>query len=311
MTDPWMVPAGQEATPLLGAGSKLMSVTHTTSYHYGAPVYESSHAFRLRPVQDRFQEVLDHTLSVSVPGRSRELEDVFGNHTVHYEIGQPYTELIIEAKSVVRVHSGAGLAGPSPLPEASIPIPWMPWQSQMMMPYLLPPELEPSRLYELSDYARTFVYRNGHHLVGSLLDMTRTLNWDIAYVPGVTDLDTTPYEVYKDRRGVCQDYANLLICLARLERVPARYRVGYLHTGGDYENKLQAEASHAWVEVYLPSQGWKGLDPTNGVPVTLDHIRVAVGRNYRDATPTSGVIKVGGGGETLNVSVRVEVLEGA
>jgi transglutaminase-like putative cysteine protease len=97
--------------------------------------------------------------------------------------------------------------------------------------------------------------------------------------------------------------------LARLERVPARYRVGYIHTGGDYENQLQAEASHAWVEVYLPSQGWKGLDPTNGIAVMLDHIRVAAGRNYRDGTPTSGVIKSGGGGETLNVSVKVEALE--
>jgi transglutaminase-like putative cysteine protease len=311
MTDWVAAEADQGAPPLLEPASRLYSVTHTTSYTYSAPVYESAHAFRLRPVHDRFQEVLDHQLLVSVPGRSRELEDVFGNHAVHYEISQPYTELIIEAKSTVRVHAGAGLAGPSPLPEASIPIPWMPWQSQMMMPYLLPPELEQSQLYELSDFARTFVYRNGHNLVASLLDMTRSLFQEIEYVPGATMLETTPFEVYRGRQGVCQDFANLLICLSRLERVPARYRVGYLHTGGNYENKIQAEASHAWVEVYLPSQGWKGLDPTNGVPVMLDHIRVAGGRNYRDATPTSGVIKVGGGDETLNVSVRVEVLEGA
>ena len=265
MTDPLTVPLEDGSPPLLEAASRLYSVTHTTTYHYDSAVHESAHAFRLRPVHDRFQEVLDHQLRVSVPGRSRELEDVFGNHAVHYEITEPYTELVIEARSVVRVHSGAGLAGPSTLPEASIPIPWMPWQSQMMMPYLLPPELEQSQLYELSDYARTFVYRNGHDLVGSLLDMTRSLHAEIGYVPGVTQLDTTPFEVYKGREGVCQDFANLLICLARLERVPARYRVGYLHTGGDYENKLQAEASHAWVEVYLPSQGWKGLDPSRFV----------------------------------------------
>lgn len=309
MTDPMATAA--EAPVLPGSDVRVYSVTHTTVYRYGAPVHESAHAFRLRPVHDRFQEVLDHRLAVSVPGRSRELEDVFGNQTVHYEISQPYSELIIEAKSVVRVHAGAGLAGPSQLPEASIPIPWMPWQSQMMMPYLLPPELEQSELYELSDYARTFVHRNGHNLVLSLLDMTRSLNQEIAYVPGATQLETTPFEVYKGKRGVCQDFANLLICLARLERVPARYRVGYIHTGSNYANKIQAEASHAWVEVYLPSQGWKGLDPTNGLYVTLDHIRVATGRNYRDATPTSGVIKAGGGNETLEVDVKVEVLEGA
>jgi transglutaminase-like putative cysteine protease len=90
--------------------------------------------------------------------------------------------------------------------------------------------------------------------------------------------------------------------------VPARYRVGYIYTGGNYENKLQAEASHAWAEAYLPLEGWRGLDPTNGVAVGLDHIRVATGRNYRDATPTSGVIKAGGG-EQLLVSVRVDVQE--
>jgi len=300
-----------DVSGLDGAASRLYSVTHTTTYRYSAPVHQSAHAFRLRPVHDRFQEVLEHQLSVSVPGQSRELEDVFGNQTVRYEISEPYSELVIEAKSVVRVHGGAGLAGLSPFPEASIPIPWMPWQSQMMMPYLLPPELQQSELYELSDYARFFVYRNGHDLVSSLLDMTRSLNQTITYEPGVTQLETTPYEVYKDRRGVCQDFANLLICLARLERVPARYRVGYIHTGGGYENQMQSAASHAWVEVYLPSQGWKGLDPTNGVYVTLDHVRVATGRNYRDATPTSGVIKVGGGGEELDVSVKMEVLEGA
>jgi transglutaminase-like putative cysteine protease len=294
---------------LLGAISRLYSVTHTTSYRYGAPVFESSHVFRLRPVHDRFQEVVEHDLSISVPGRLREIEDVFGNHVVQYEVTEPYVELVIEARSVVRVHAAAGLAGPSDMARPSIPIPWMPWQSQMMLPYLLPPELEESELRELGDYARSFVIRNGHDLAYTLLDITRTLNYEVTYEPGVTQLETTPFEVYKGRRGVCQDFANLLICLARLERVPARYRVGYIHTGGNYENKMQAEASHAWAEAYLPNQGWKGFDATNGVPVSLDHIRVATGRNYRDATPTSGVIKSGGGNETLDVSVKVEVLE--
>jgi transglutaminase-like putative cysteine protease len=248
---------------------------------------------------------------VSVPGRAREFNDVFGNHAVQYLIAEPYTELNIVATSVVRVHAGTGLAAPSQMARASIPIPWMPWQSQMMMPYLLPPELDESELHELARYAKSFVIRNGFDLVYALLDMTRTLNFEVSYEPGSTRLETTPFEVYKGRRGVCQDFANLLICLARLEHVPARYRVGYIHTGGNYQNKIQAEASHAWTEAYIPFQGWKGLDPTNGVPVGLDHIRVAAGRNYRDATPTSGVIKVGGGGETLEVSVRVESLDGA
>jgi len=289
--------------------SRLYRVTHTTTYRYASPVERSTHVFRLRPVHDRHQEVVEHDLSVSVPGISSEVEDVFGNQVVHFDTTEPYTSLEIVARSVVRVYAGADGGGGTPVRQMSIPILWMPWQSQMMLPYLLPPELEESELLELSAYARGFVDRNGHNLWATLLDLTRTLHGEMAYRPGMTQLETTPFEVYRVKHGVCQDFANLLICLARLERVPARYRVGYIHTGTDYENQMQADASHAWAEAYLPQQGWRGLDPTNGIAVGLDHIRVATGRNYRDATPTSGVIKGGGGGEQLSVSVRVDVLD--
>jgi transglutaminase-like putative cysteine protease len=83
---------------------------------------------------------------------------------------------------------------------------------------------------------------------------------------------------------------------------------GYIYTGPKNPNQRQSEASHAWVQVYLPEVGWKGFDPTNGVLTQTEHMRVAVGRNYVDATPTSGTIFVGGGGETLEVDVRVEPL---
>jgi transglutaminase-like putative cysteine protease len=139
--------------------------------------------------------------------------------------------------------------------------------------------------------------------------MNLTIYRDFKYVSGSTTLATTPFDVYCNRRGVCQDFANLLICLARLLSIPARYRVGYIYTGGNYENKVQSEASHAWVELYLPWMGWQGFDPTNGCLVGRDHVRVACGRNYRDATPTSGTIYKGGGTETLSVDVRVQDLE--
>jgi transglutaminase-like putative cysteine protease len=295
-------PAGQP-------GPRVYAVNHTTVYRYTGIVSGSTHLLRLRPVQDRFQELLEHEITLSVPAIRREYEDVFGNQVTHLSVTEAYSELRIEARSLVRVLPGGALVGGKTLPgRTTLPIAWMPWQHQMMLPYLLPPEFAESELHELSDYARDFVARNQGDLTGTLLDMTRSLHSDMAYVPGVTQLETTPFEVYRSRRGVCQDFANLLICLARLERVPARYRVGYLYTGGGYENQLQSEASHAWVEAYLPWQGWKGLDPTNGVFTEMDHIRVATGRNFRDATPTSGVV-AGGGAETLEVSVRVERLD--
>jgi transglutaminase-like putative cysteine protease len=111
--------------------------------------------------------------------------------------------------------------------------------------------------------------------------------------------------VYSARRGVCQDFANLFICLARLLGIPARYVCGYVFTGTKPEHERMADASHAWVQVYLPEVGWKGFDPTNGKLTQTDHVRVAVGRNYIDATPTSGTLYVGGEGESLSVQVTL------
>jgi transglutaminase-like putative cysteine protease len=135
--------------------------------------------------------------------------------------------------------------------------------------------------------------------------MNASIFVDYQYKSGSTSLSTTAFDVFANRRGVCQDFANLFICLARLIGVPARYACGYLYTGPQHPNSRMADASHAWVQVYLPEVGWRGFDPTNGVLTQTDHVRVAVGRNYTDATPTSGTIYVGGGGETLQVEVRL------
>jgi len=187
----------------------------------------------------------------------------------------------------------------------TLPLFWMPWQRQMLSAYLLPPELPETQLQELSEFAFSFVERNDQDLVGTLLDVNQTLYRDFEYVSAATTIATTPFEVFESRRGVCQDFANLMICMARLLQVPARYRMGYIFTGTDYENKVQSEASHAWVELYVPRMGWHGFDPTNGRQVGSEHVRVACGRDYRDATPTSGTIYRGGGVETLTVGVRV------
>jgi transglutaminase-like putative cysteine protease len=179
----------------------------------------------------------------------------------------------------------------------------------MMSPYLLPPELPEAELRALSDYAMSFARRWDGDLADTLSDINACINRDYAYVPGVTSVETTPYEVFSHRRGVCQDFAQLFICLARLLSIPARYRTGYIYTGGDYANQAQSEASHAWIEVYIPELGWRGFDPTNGSLAGADHVRVAAGRHYLDAAPTSGTIYAGGGGEVLRVSVRVEAVD--
>ncbi len=290
---------------------RVFNVLHETKYQYVNPVERSTHVFRLKPVIDATQHLLNHTLSINVDGLRRDFDDVFGNSATHLEVETPFKEMVISSRSLVRVDGAGCTLHRSPARRLTIPLVWMPWQRQMMNPYLLPPELPETQLSELSDFAMSFVERQDFDLLETLVDMNLTIYRDFHYVSGSTRNETTPFEVYTQRKGVCQDFANLFICLARLLGIPARYRVGYIYTGANYQNKVQSEASHAWAELYLPWVGWRGFDPTNGCVVGSDHMRVACGRNYLDATPTSGTIYAGGGPEALSVDVRVAVANDA
>ncbi len=294
----------REAPQLVEAAT--LTVFHETRYRYSLPVERSSHRFCLHPMQDERQEILEHALEISVDGVLRDYEDVFGNRSTILEVLDPFQEMIITSTSKVHVQGLLPQHLNSPLRRDQIPLVWMPWQRQMMQAYLMPPELPEPELRELSEFAMSFVERNDYDLVETLLDINRTIYRDFKYVPGSTTVETTPFQVYASRRGVCQDFANILICVARLLGVPARYRVGYIYTGGSYENKIQSDASHAWAELYLPWTGWFGFDPTNGCLAGSDHVRIACGRQFRDAAPTTGTIYRGGGLETLEVEVRVE-----
>ncbi|MBB63657.1 MAG: transglutaminase [Waddliaceae bacterium] len=285
---------------------RMFNITHITEYSYTEPVEHSSHIFRLKPLESPIQSVEYSTLTISSPGEQIQFEDVFGNESLHYTITEPYTHLKVENHARVRIYGRPNDDTTPKKRQASIPLVWMPWQRQMMMPYLLPQELPPTQLEELTTYAMSFVERNDYDLLETLRDINHSIYTDYEYLPGKTSLDTTPFDVYATRHGVCQDFANLFICLARLLGVPARYQMGYIYTGASYENKIQSEASHAWVELYLPYIGWRGFDPTNGCLAKQEHISVARGRNYLDATPTSGTIFKGGGTETLGVTVKVE-----
>lgn len=292
------------------AAPRVFDVLHRTTYRYEKPVENSTHLFRLTPVHDPLQTVRSHRLTISVPGQGRDYVDVFGNAVRRIEIDTPFTEMVIEARSVVEVLDTDPL-GYEPLRvRSTIPLVWMPWQRQILDAYLLPFELPETQLAELAEYAMSFVKRNDYDLLGTLLDINSTIHREYAYQQGSTNVLTTAFDVYVNRRGVCQDFTNLMICLARLLGVPARYVCGYVYTGPKAAtpaaNHAQGEASHAWVQLYLPQVGWKGFDPTNGKLTQTDHVRIAVGRNYLDATPTSGTIFVGGGGETLSVDVRCE-----
>ena len=303
------VPPPSGAARPLRAEVRRLEVRHRTVYRYNKAVDKSTHLLRLVPIHDRLQSLLSHELHVSVGGKERSYEDVFGNQVRRVVLEAPYTELVIDARSRVELRDIDPLSFRPLHARSTIPLAWMPWQRHMLQPYLLPPELPDSELEELVEYAMSFVHRNDSYLLDTLLDINWTIYKEYQYRQGSTNILTTPFDVYVNRRGVCQDFANLFICLARLLGVPARYVCGYLYTGPKHANQAQAEASHAWVQVYLPEVGWKGFDPTNGVLTQTDHVRVAVGRMYVDATPTSGTIFVGGGAESLEVDVRCELID--
>ena len=285
---------------------RFLNVLHETVYRYERPVEASQHVLRLQPLQDSMQTLEEYDLRISVDGQVHRYEDVFGNHNIELIVSQPFTEFVVRAKSRIGIAYEEGLDARIPHAREQIPLVWMPWQRQMMSAYLLPPELPETHLTELLDFAMSFADRNDFSLREMLTDMNRTIYRDFKYLPGATTLETTPYEVFDSHQGVCQDFANLLICMARLMNIPARYRVGYVDTRATADNPIQSEASHAWAELYLPGAGWVGFDPTNGSLVGQEHVRVACGRNYRDATPTTGTLFKGGGGETMDVTVKVE-----
>ncbi len=312
--------AGPASVPVIRVGNSSelppaeeaqYRIRHRTVYRYVKPVERSHHLLRLEPVHDRKQSVDLFDVRVSVPHNGFDFEDVFGNRTRRLAIDADYNELAIESESLVRVHAPDRMQARPRHVRSTIPLLWMPWQRHMLAPYLLPQELFESELVELTEYAMNFVRRNDNDLIDTLTDINQTIFREYKYEQGATTLLTTPFDVYNERKGVCQDFANLFICLARLLSVPARYVCGYVYVPGANSGNgrdAMALASHAWVEVYMMDTGWRGFDPTNGKLASTEHVRVAVGRTYRDATPTSGTIFMGGGDETLDVAVSVELL---
>lgn len=286
--------------------SRRLRVRHVTTYCYQTPVEKSEHWLHLRPIHDWRQQVVSSRISVLPTVELIEYEDVFGNWASRCMVSGPYQELTLEADSVVDVIDIDPFAfAKKPINRPRFPISWMPWERTMLAPYLLPEELPNSQIREIYDYAMSFVQRNNGDIMETLFNINLDFFQNFRYTPGSTHLATSPYEVMVSRQGVCQDFSNLFICMARLLGIPARYVCGYVYTGNAHPTRAGSDASHAWVQIYIPDIGWKGFDPTNGTLPQTDHVRVAVGRHYRDTAPTSGVV-YGGAGETMRVDVTVE-----
>jgi transglutaminase-like putative cysteine protease len=153
---------------------------------------------------------------------------------------------------------------------------------------------------ELAEYAHPS-FAAGRPLVEAVSELSHRIHTEFAYEPASTSIDTPMLDALKMKRGVCQDFSHVMIGALRSLGLAARYVSGYLRSGSDHQG---AEASHAWVGVFLPGAGWIDFDPTNDVRPGLDHVTLAWGRDYGDVTPMKGVA-LGGGNQLVDVEVRV------
>ncbi len=219
---------------------RRLKVTHANHYEYDQPVVRSVHRVRLRPIHDLNQTLQSYRLQISTEVETVEFEDVFGNWVTQFEIHQPYNKLSITAESLVELLDADPFAFAAMSVRPKLPILWMPWEMKMLAPYLAPIELPDTQLAEIYEYAQSFVAQNDQDLLETLFAMNLAFFREFSYQPASTSLETTPFEVLVNKRGVCQDFSNLMICMARMLNIPARYVCGYVFTGNTGEARRTA-----------------------------------------------------------------------
>lgn len=280
-------------------------ILHTTRYHYASDIADSVNEIRLSPRTNNNQSCYQHMITLSPHAPLYAYEDYFGNLVHTFSVSEPHSELVITARSIVVTNDEA-------LPRQSI----LPYSEERAImdsePFLdqFAEYLHPTDYTEITgdvqQIAAHFLHGETIESVSQLLSLiTSGIKHDYIYDPAATQVQTRIDEMIKLRRGVCQDFAHLMIALCRCIGIPARYVSGYQYitdlSGGNADFE---QASHAWVEAYIPNVGWTGFDPTNDVSVTWRYIILAYGRDYKDIVPVKGVYH-GTPQQELKVSVDV------
>ncbi len=285
-------------------------VTHETHYAYSDTVGSARQLAHLRPRTTPWQLVHGHHIGIDpVPSEQSEGVDYFGNGVLRFALDTPHDALIVRAESIVTVQPHAPDAGTGPPWESAIADPgvWGPNDDYDIVQYRLASPMVPF-LPESIDYARAS-FTPGRPLPAAILDLTRRMHADFVYDPKATTVTTQVSEVLALRRGVCQDFAHLMISCLRSLGIPARYVSGYIlnHVPPGKKPMAGADASHAWVEAHCPGIGWIAFDPTNGKMADIEFVTLGWGREFSDVTPLRGVV-LGTATQTLAVAVSVQPL---
>ena len=280
-----------------------LHVVHETRYTYSSPVELSQQLLHLTPRPLPWQERHAHRISVEpAPNEYEERDDYFGNRSAIALIAAPHADLLVRASSVVTV---------VPREKEALARPPTAWETAR--------EQAPSRaaeflyesphvenLRELADYAARSLAK-GRAALQAALDLAHRIHQDFEFDKTATSVSTPLRQVLKRRRGVCQDFAHLMIGALRAHGLAARYVSGYLLTEPPpgRPRLVGADASHAWVAVWCgEGGGWVEMDPTNDCLVDDEHVTLGWGRDFGDVTPMRGVI-LGGGEQELKVRVTV------
>lgn len=271
----------------------ILKVEHSTLFEYDNPIYETATEVRLHPDNNPSapQRCASFKLQVDPPATLFEYTDFYGNIVNHFNLLQSHKRVKIVATSIVETGTGHSEAGED--------------EDIFLMDFSAE-----SRYVHFDQAVRDFSSRfstasDSFQLAESIC---RHINESFIYEPGVTDVHSTSAVVMALGRGVCQDFAHIMLASCRSLGVPARYVSGYLFGGSTPDGR--DEASHAWCEVYCGKEkGWIGMDPTHSsLLVDERYIKIGSGRDYADVPPVRGTYK-GNSREQLSVSVRVSSME--
>jgi transglutaminase-like putative cysteine protease len=279
-------------------------IRHVTSLAYEPAVGESVMEVRLQPRSDMRQRCLTSALYVNPNASVTVYRDFYGNAVHHFDIPGKHNAIEVVSEATVEMLPRLEL-------EMLKPSTWEELDELMehgdYWEMLLPSQYVRMTSALESLRSELQLTRSGDPL--SLLKRLNTSIYEaFSYVPNTTRVDSPIDDALHSRKGVCQDFAHIMIGLARQLRIPCRYVSGYLYHGDQDQDRSTAGASHAWVEAYLGELGWVEFDPTNNLLGCDRHIRVAVGRDYADVPPTRGVHR-GEAESELRVSVTVSAVD--